>query len=138
MLGAHRVFPDLGAAEYAEIAGGDHYLHQIFNFGLGALEIDDLRIGETPLDAYDEVETEWGDAQGRIALVAGNVESAAGAALEDTAFIERTAAAGTHCIGLDLTGRLFRVASDGAIARQSVTSRSSGSPRVAGRSSGAP
>ena len=121
VLGAHRVFPDLGAAEYAEIAGGDHYLHQIFNFGLGALEIDGLRIGETPLEAYDEVETEWGDAQGRIALVAGNVESAAGAALEDTAFVERTAAAGTHRIGLDLTGRLFRVASDGAIARQSVT-----------------
>ncbi len=115
VLGAHRVFPDLGAAEYAEIVGGDHYLHQIFHFGLGALEIDDLRIGDTPLGSYDEVETEWGDAQGRIALVAGNVDSEAGAALEDTDFVERVTAAGTRRIGIDLAGRLFRVGDEGDI-----------------------
>ena len=120
VLGAHRVFPDLGAAEYAEIVGGEHYLHQIFHFGLGDLAIDDLRIGETALSSYDEVETEWGGAQGRIALVAGNVDSETGGALEDTDPIERTTAAGTRRIGIDLAGRLFRVDDRGAIQSNSV------------------
>ena len=120
VLGTHRVFPDLGATEYTEIVGGEHYLHQIFHFGLGDLAIDDLRIGETALDSYEEVETEFGDAQGRIALVAGNVDSIAGGALADTGFVERTTAAGTRRIGIDLAGRLFRVADDGTIEGHSV------------------
>ena len=120
VLGAHRVFPDLGAAEYTEIKDGDHFLHQIFNFGLGNLAVDDLRIGNTPLGTYEEVETEYGDAQGRIDLVAGNVDSEAGAALEDTAFVERTTAAGTRRIGIDLTGRIFSVDDEGDIRGHSV------------------
>ena len=120
VLGAHRVFPDLGAAEYTEIKDGDHFLHQIFNFGLGNLAIDDLRVGNTPLGTYEGVETEYGDAQGRIALVAGNVDSEAGAALEDTAFVERTTAGSTRRIGIDLTGRIFRVDDEGEIRSNSV------------------
>ena len=121
VLGEHRVFPDLGAAEYTEIADDDHYLHQIFNFGLGDLDVGALTLGETPLDAYEEVQTEFGDAQGRIALVAGNVDTAAGAALEDTAFVERTTGAATRRIGIDIAGRLFRVNErDGSVLGHSV------------------
>ena len=121
VLGEHRVFPDLGAAEYTEIAGDDQYLHQIFNFGLGALDVAQLRIGDTPLDAFEEVQTEFGDAQGRVRLVAGNVDTEAGAALDDTAFVERATAPGTQRIGIDLGGRLFRVNErDGAIQGHSA------------------
>ena len=120
VMGAHRVFPDLGAAEYTEIAGDEHYLHQIFNFGLGDLAVSDLGIRETPLASFDEVETEWSDAAGAIALVAGNVDSIAGAVLEDTAFIERTTAAGTRRLGIDIAGRLFRVSDEGDIGANSA------------------
>ena len=120
VLGRHRVFPDLGAAEYAEITDGEQYLHQIFNFGLGELAVSDLGIGDTPLASYAEVDAEFGDAQGRLDLVAGNVDSIAGAALEDTAFVERTTAPGTRRIGIDLVGRLFRVADDGEIVANSA------------------
>ena len=120
VLGAHRVFPDLGAAEYTEISGDDHVLHQIFNFGLGDLAVDDLRIGTTALDSYEEVETEFGDARGRIALVAGNVDSIAGGALDDTQWLERTTAAGTRRIGVDITGRLFRIDDAGEIQAHSA------------------
>ena len=120
VLGAHRVFPDLAAAEYSEVRGGEHYLHQIFHFGLGDLAIDTLRIGETPLASFGEVETEWGGAQGRIALVASNVDSIAGGTLDDTDWIERTTAAGTRRIGIDLAGRIFRVDGKGAIVSNSV------------------
>ena len=109
VLGEHRVFPDLAGAAYTEFAGGEQYLHQIFHFGLGAPEIDELRIGATPLEAYDEVERDRGDAAGRIRLVAGNVDSEAGAALEDAGWHERSTPAGTRRIGIDLSARLFRV-----------------------------
>ena len=120
VLGAHRVFPDLGAAEYTEIVGGEQYLHQIFNFGLGDLAIDELRIGETALASFDEVETEFADARGEIELVAGNVDSAAGGALEDTAFIERMTGQGTRRIGIDLAGRIFRIDDQGDIQANSI------------------
>ena len=109
VLGEHRVFPDLGAAGYTEFVGEDQYLHQIFHFGLGDLDVGDLRIGETPLGAFEEVQAEMGDARGRIALVAGNVDTALGAALDDTAFVERATGADTRRIGIDIAGQLFRV-----------------------------
>ena len=122
VLGTHRLFPDLAGAAYTEVADDEQYLHQIFHFGLGDLEVGELRIGATPLASYDEVESEWGDGQGRIALVAGNVDSEAGADLTDTDRHERSTRAGTRRIGIDLTGRIFRVdPDDGEIKRHSVT-----------------
>ncbi len=121
VLGTHRVFPDLGAAEYTEFAGDDQYLLQIFHFGLGALDISERKIGDTPLGSFDEVETEFGDAQGRVTLVAGNVDSEAGAALDDTGWVERTTAAGTKRIGIDFAGTLFRVSDQGGATRHTVT-----------------
>ena len=120
VLGRHRVFPDLGAAEYTAFAGDDQYLHQIFHFGLGALDIEDLRIGDTPLGDFTEVETQYGDAMGRLTLVAGNVDSETGAALADTGWIERTTAADAGRIGIDLVGSLFRVGDRGGIGRHTV------------------
>ena len=113
VLGEHRVFPDLGAAGYTEFVGEDQYLHQIFHFGLGDLDVSDLRIGETPLGTFEEVQRESGDAHGRIRLVAGNVDTALGAALDDTAFVERTTGTDTRRIGIDIAGQLFRVDDEG-------------------------
>ena len=122
VLGTHRVFPDLGAAEYTEFAGDDQYLFQIFHFGLGDLEIGDLKIGTSPLANYEEVETQWGDAAGRLPLFPGNVDAAQGAALDDTDWIERVTAAATHRIALDITGRLFQVdAESGNIQSHAVS-----------------
>ena len=120
VLGTHRVFPDLGAAEYTETVGDDQYLHQIFNFGLGALDVDELKIGETPLATFEEVQTEFGDARGRIGLVAGNVDTAAGATLDDTQFVERVTGAATGRIGIDIAGQLFRLDKQGRVMEHSV------------------
>ncbi len=121
VLGTHRVFPDLGAAEYTEFSGDDQYLHQIFHFGLGALDISELKSGDTPLGNFEEVETQYGDADGRLTLVAGNVDSEAGAALDDAGWVERTTAADTKRIGIDLAGTLFRVSDQGDAKRHTVT-----------------
>ena len=110
VLGRHLVYPDLAAREYVEFAAADdrieQYLHQIFNFGLGRLAISDLRLGATPLDDYAGVRREWAREGRRIALVAGNVDTVEGAALDTTDWIARTAAAGTARIAIDIAGQL--------------------------------
>lgn len=122
VLGTHRVFPDLAAAEYTEFDGDDQFLHQIFHFGLGQLEVRDLRIGDTPLDSFEEVTSQWPDINGALALFPGNVDTTPGAALDDTAWVERTTAAGTTRIGIDIAGQLFRVSGEsGGIIRHAVT-----------------
>ena len=121
VLGTHRVFPDLGAAGYTELEGDEQYLSQIFNFGLGQLEIDELKIGETPLDSFEEVRQEFSDARGRIGLVAGNVDTTAGAALDDTEFVVRQTGAETDRIGIDIAGQLFGVDKQGRPQEQAVT-----------------
>ena len=109
VLGEHRVFPDLAAAEYTEYRGNEQHLHQIFHFGLGELDIDALHLGDSPLSQFESVETEWARGGGALTLIAGNVDTETGAALEDTGWVERTTADNTARLGLDFTASLFRI-----------------------------
>lgn len=58
ILGRHRTVPPLGALPYTETVGQDQYLRMLFVWGYGPLEITDLKIGETPLSEFDDVEIE--------------------------------------------------------------------------------
>lgn len=58
VLGRHRMVPPLGALPYTETVGQSQYLRMLFVWGYGPLEISDLKIGETPLSEFDEVEIE--------------------------------------------------------------------------------
>lgn len=58
VLGRHRFVPPLGAQPYTETVGNDQYLRMLFVWGYGPLEISDLKIGETPLAAFSDVEIE--------------------------------------------------------------------------------
>ncbi len=114
--------PDRMPGRPAGWAGGarDQILHQIFHWGLGDLDIGDIRIGDTPLADLQDVETEWGDADGAISLVAGNVDTEAGAALDDASWHERVAAAGATRLALDFVGRVFSVDDEGKPARHAI------------------
>ena len=120
VLGTHRVFPDIAAQEYTENEGREQFLNQIFHFGLGDLDISDIRIGATPIGDFTGVtqEISRGDA---IALVAGNVDTTAGAALtEAAAGIVRRTGADTRKIGLDFTGRIFKLTDRGKYVAHTV------------------
>ena len=57
IIGTHRVVPDKAAKEFTEIAGNNTYLRMVFCWGYGPLQWDEIpRIGETPIDQFDEVE----------------------------------------------------------------------------------
>lgn len=58
VLGSLRVAPPFAALNYTEIVGDWVYIRSVFCLGYGRVEISDLRIGETSIDDYDEVEAE--------------------------------------------------------------------------------
>jgi len=57
-LGRHRMVPPFGATPFTEIVGDDQYLRLLFVWGHGPLDITDLRIGETPIASFADVEVE--------------------------------------------------------------------------------
>ncbi len=58
VYGTHRILPDYGALPFSEIRGNNQYYHMLFVWGYGPLTVEDIKIGETSIDAYDEVEYE--------------------------------------------------------------------------------
>ena len=58
VLGRHRVVPPQAAKPFTETVGSDQYVRQLFCWGYGPVRISDLKIGETPIDEFDDVEIE--------------------------------------------------------------------------------
>ncbi|WFE92312.1 phage tail protein [Roseibium porphyridii] len=58
MAGRRRYAPPFGAVSYTEIVGDVQYVRALFIFGYGQQTLTEFRLGETPLDDYDEVQTE--------------------------------------------------------------------------------
>lgn len=108
VFGTHRIFPDYGAKPYTEFQGEDQYLYQIFNFGISALSINDLKIGETSLLSYSGVSAHWGDGNGQMPGFPGNVDSDAGAQLiRGAGWVQRTTSPETIQISVDIEGAVF-------------------------------
>tara|TARA_R110000803_G_scaffold210841_1_gene284330 strand:+ start:44363 stop:48370 length:4008 start_codon:yes stop_codon:yes gene_type:complete len=59
VLGTHRIVPPFGAVPYTELVGNDQYLRLILTFGTGPLVITELKIGETLLSEFTDVEKEF-------------------------------------------------------------------------------
>ena len=58
VLGTYRFAPPYGALPYTQVVGDDQYICALFVLGEGEIQIDDIRIGETSIAEYDEVEVE--------------------------------------------------------------------------------
>lgn len=56
--GEMRRFPALAASPYTEYRGNDQYLFQLFCLGQGRFKIDEIRIENTPIGNFSEVEYE--------------------------------------------------------------------------------
>lgn len=57
-IGRHRYSPPFAAPSYTEIVDDVQYVRALFTFGYGRVDISDLRLGDTPLSEFDEVEVE--------------------------------------------------------------------------------
>ena len=61
LFGKGRIAPKKAAAPYSELNGDDMYLHELFIWGecgTGDIQISDLRIGETSVNEYDNINIE--------------------------------------------------------------------------------
>ena len=108
LLGSHRLFPDLAAKEYTEYdEEGDQFLFQLFDFGIGKLEVGTLKIGDTDLSDYASVMTNTSADQ---SLVYGDVDTVVGGEFdaENLVAISRTLGAMTTQIGFDIVSQYFK------------------------------
>jgi hypothetical protein len=56
IYGTVKFFPPYAAQPYTLSEGGVQYLYMVFDFGYGPLELTDLKIGDTPIGDYTEVD----------------------------------------------------------------------------------
>ena len=56
--GRHRVYPKLGAQWYTEFVGADQYLIGLVVWGYGPKEVSGIKIGETPIENFDDLQIE--------------------------------------------------------------------------------
>ena len=61
VLGAMRYAPPFAASSWTEIVGDWQYVRALFTFGYGPVQLSDLRLGDTPISEYDEIEIEIRD-----------------------------------------------------------------------------
>ena len=61
VLGKVRVAPVFAAPTYSEIVGDDQYIRCLFTFGYGPVDLSGLKIKDTPLSSFNEVDYEIRD-----------------------------------------------------------------------------
>lgn len=76
LFGRHLIYMDRAAQAYAEFAGNEQYLYQLFTVSRGEVEIEQVRIEDTPMSTYAEVETEIIPPGGQVTLFPASVVSA--------------------------------------------------------------
>ncbi len=107
ILGRHKVYPDYAAKPYTEIVGNDEYLRMLFCWGYGRLKIENIKIGDTPITSYDDVEIqtyEGKDDDPDISLYPSVVnQTSVGVDLDASdGWVTRTVAAGADEISWDI------------------------------------
>lgn len=126
IFGRHKVVPDLGAAPYTQFQGSEQYLNQVFHFGLqgDSLRLSDLKIGDTPITDYRDVQTQMQGTGGKLDMFPGNVDTLQGFSLtKGDGYQLRTTPPDTISIAVEFAARLFRVRDDGTMASRSVNVR---------------
>tara|TARA_B100000686_G_scaffold55286_1_gene59576 strand:+ start:5477 stop:9586 length:4110 start_codon:yes stop_codon:yes gene_type:complete len=58
ILGRHRMVPPLAAKPYTETVGNAQFLRMLFVWGYGPMDITDLKIGETDINEFDDIQLE--------------------------------------------------------------------------------
>lgn len=69
MYGRHVIYPDFAAVPYQEYVDNDQYLHQLHCIGQGEYEIEAIRIDDTAIANFDDVEYEVVPPGGTITLL---------------------------------------------------------------------
>ncbi|CAM4136599.1 phage tail protein [Kerstersia similis] len=73
--GRYRAYPDFASQPYTELEGNQTYLYQLFCLGQGEYDIEEIRIEDTPIGNFEEVQYEVIQPGGTVTLFPDNVVS---------------------------------------------------------------
>ena len=76
VYGRHRVYPDLAATPWAKYDSNEQYLHQLHCIGQGQYDLEQVRIEDTPITSFEEIETEIVAPGGAVTLFETDVVTA--------------------------------------------------------------
>lgn len=130
VYGRHVVYPDFAAMPYTEFAGNDQYLYQLFAIGQGEYDVEQIRIEDTAIASFDEVETQIVAPGGTVTLFPTRVISSvevSGQELEYNVaagpFVANDAGTVANELAFDivLPRGLYHVAGSGQLEERTVT-----------------
>ncbi|MBO9717532.1 MAG: hypothetical protein J7507_12170 [Pseudoxanthomonas sp.] len=116
VVGESRLFPCHAALPYSEAVGEASYQFCLFDLGYGDLEVSDIRIGDTPIEDYDDLQYEITTTPTLYTTdVAETVVNSAIDYDDQGSPVERTTTSGVTSIALDLVygGGLFGIGTSG-------------------------
>jgi len=121
VFGKHKVVPYFATKPYTTFSGNDQFLSQAFHFGLQPdLDLQAIRIGNTDITNYRDVEINRSTYDGKLTLVAGNLDTVDGFELANAdGWTQRTTPRDTQHISVDVAANLYSIADDGE--EESVT-----------------
>lgn len=100
VIGKMRFYPPHAAMPYSRSAGTSSYHYYMFDLGHGNLRTSDVRIGDTPIDDFDDVE--WEITRNPTMYRNDVNEISVGATLADSESATRTTAPNVDEISIDL------------------------------------
>lgn len=127
LLGVTKVVPDFLAQPFTWFASDEQYQAVRLHAGINCGDIDELKIGVTPLASFADV------IESRVGFPAGNtvlpfwsdVDTQAGALLEAPAspgaWVTRTSSLNAVMLVVDVVAQLYDVRSDGGMGTESLT-----------------
>lgn len=77
IYGRHLIYPDLACEPYQDYVNGEQFLYQLHVIGQGEYEIGQIRIEDTPISSFEEVQTEIVPPGGKVTLFDPDVITAA-------------------------------------------------------------
>lgn len=115
VFGKHKVVPYFATKPYTTFSGNDQFLSQAFHFGLQPdLDLQAIRIGNTDITNYRDVEINRSTYDGKLTLVAGNLDTVDGFELANVdGWTQRTTPRDTQHISVDVAANLYSIADDG-------------------------
>ncbi len=76
LYGRHLIYPDLATQSYQEFVGNEQYLFQLHVIGQGEYDLEQVRIEDTPISSFEEVQTEVVGPGGSVTLFETDVVTA--------------------------------------------------------------
>lgn len=128
--GRHIAYPDFAAQPWAEFAGNEQYLYQLFCIGQGHHDIEALRLEDTPLSSFEDVAYEVVRPGQSVTLFPTNVVTAtevAGAEAQTGVylgpFVASASGVQVNQIALDMVcpRGLYYANDDGSLGPKTVT-----------------